>query len=71
LLRNLGERDGFTIFRDEGPLADTPLAGHTSSPTVIDLDGDGLPELLVGAEDGFFYHLDSASARAAKQSCSD
>jgi hypothetical protein len=56
LYRNMGEKDGYTIFRDEGPLDDRRLAGHTSSPTVIDLSGDGQPELLIGAEDGFLYH---------------
>jgi len=33
------------------------LAGHTSSPTVVDWNQDGVPELLVGAEDGYLYHM--------------
>ena len=64
LLRNLGEENGFTIFRDEGDLAALRLAGHTSSPTVIDLRGDGRPELLVGAEDGFLYHMELSQPEA-------
>ena len=57
LYRNVGEEDGMTIFRDEGPLDTRELAGHTSSPATIDLTGDGERELLVGAEDGFLYHM--------------
>jgi len=33
------------------------LAGHTTSPTTVDWDQNGVPDLLVGAEDGFFYYL--------------
>lgn len=64
LLRNLGDWDGFTVFRDEGELASLPLAGHTSSPAIIDLKGDGRPELLVGAEDGFLYHMELSQPEA-------
>jgi hypothetical protein len=59
--RNLGERDGFTVWRPMGDLAERRLAGHTTSPAVIDLNGDGRWELLVGAEDGFLYHMDPHS----------
>ena len=38
-------------------LADEKLAGHSSSPCACDFDCDGIADLLVGAEDGFFYHL--------------
>ncbi len=57
IYRNLGEEDGMTVFRDEGPVDTRELAGHTSSPTTIDLAGDDEPEILVGAEDGFLYHM--------------
>ena len=54
-MRNLGVRQGKTLFADQGPLTVTKLAGHTTSPTTVDWDGDGKRELLVGAEDGFLY----------------
>lgn len=54
-LKNVGEENGTTIFRDMGLLDERPLAGHTSSPTVIDLSNDGVSGLLIGAEDGFLY----------------
>jgi hypothetical protein len=57
LLRNTGTRQGNTMLRDEGLLSKRVLAGHTTSPTMIDLNGDGVQEVLVGAEDGFLYHM--------------
>jgi hypothetical protein len=55
LLENTGVRDGMVILEDRGPLAGMKLAGHTTSPTVADWNGNGIPDLLVGAEDGFIY----------------
>jgi len=55
--RNLGERDGNTVLKKIGPLARQRLAGHTTSPTTVDWNGDGRPELLIGAEDGHLYYL--------------
>lgn len=54
--RNLGETDRGWKFKNEGPLFDRPLAGHTSSPAAADWNSDGVPDLLIGAEDGFLYH---------------
>lgn len=58
-LKNVGEDNGVTILRDMGLLDNRQLAGHTCSPAVIDLSNDGIPELLIGAEDGFFYYRDN------------
>jgi hypothetical protein len=56
-LRNVRTDDeGFTWLHDEGPLDDRVLAGHTTSPTVVDWDQNGIPDLLVGAEDGHLYY---------------
>lgn len=49
------------IFAAPKQLAKRQLAGHTTSPTVVDFNSDGTPELLVGAEDGFFYHAPRAT----------
>ncbi len=51
------KENGKWYFANRGNLDDAPLAGHTTSPTACDFDGDGKEELLVGAEDGFFYLL--------------
>ena len=56
-LKNLGEKEGRIRFEDQGPVAEQKLAGHTTSPTVVDWNKDGKPDLLVGAEDGRFYHI--------------
>lgn len=56
-LKNVGELDGVTTLEDQGPVAKQRLAGHTTSPTVVDWNTDGTPDLLIGAEDGRFYYL--------------
>ncbi|GIX05243.1 MAG: hypothetical protein KatS3mg114_1112 [Planctomycetaceae bacterium] len=48
-----GER---CYFADQGLLDGRQLAGHDTSPTTVDWNHDGVRELLVGAEDGCFYH---------------
>ena len=53
----LKKENGKWQFAKRGDLDDVELAGHTTSPTACDFDGDGREELLVGAEDGFFYLL--------------
>ena len=51
--------DGKWRFRNEGAMGCLRLAGHATSPTVADFDGDGIPNLVLGAEDGFLYRLDN------------
>ena len=59
-LKGLGrDKDGNWRFRNEGQMGRRPLAGHTTSPTPADFDNDGIPELVLGAEDGYLYHLDN------------
>lgn len=55
LLENTGTTDGRTYFSDKGALSNAKLSGHTTSPTVVDWDKNGQPDLLIGAEDGHFY----------------
>jgi hypothetical protein len=56
-LRNVSEDKSTRLFSDQGMVADRILAGHTTSPTIVDWDKDGIPDLLAGAEDGFFYYM--------------
>ncbi|MBN1348702.1 VCBS repeat-containing protein [candidate division KSB1 bacterium] len=56
-LRNVGTSDQTAMFRDMGEVDTRLLAGHTTSPTVVDWDKNGIPDLLVGAEDGFLYYM--------------
>ncbi len=65
--RNTGVRDGKTVLQWQGPLSKTILAGHTTSPTTVDWDRDGVRDLLIGAEDGFLYFMKNPRAGTAKR----
>ena len=56
-LRNVETRDGKVVLDDQGQLSTRNISGHTSSPTTVDWNRDGVPDLLVGAEDGFLYYM--------------
>lgn len=58
-LRNVTEAKGEFAFHDEGPVCPTRLAGHTTSPTVVNWDRDSKSDLLIGAEDGYLYFVPS------------
>jgi len=56
-LRNVaGDRIG-SVLHDEGPVCSLRLAGHTTSPTIVNWDKDQVPDLLIGAEDGYLYYV--------------
>ncbi len=57
LYENTGEANGQVLFEHKGDMHSRKLAGHTTSPTVVDWDADGKPNLLMGAEDGFLYWM--------------
>ena len=56
-MKNMGIRGDTVYFENKGPLTRQKFAGHTTSPTVVDWNRDGVPDLLIGAEDGHFYYL--------------
>ena len=56
-LRNVETRGEKVVLADQGELSRRNISGHTSSPTTVDWNRDGVPDLLVGAEDGFLYYL--------------
>ena len=49
--------NGKILMNFKGDLTDQKFAGHTTSPTLVDWDKNGKPDLLIGAEDGHFYYL--------------
>jgi hypothetical protein len=61
--RQIKNENGKFYFKDEGDLSEHRLAGHTTSPTTADFDGDGIPELLCGAEDGHIYLMRNPRAK--------
>ncbi|MBN2594367.1 MAG: VCBS repeat-containing protein [Sedimentisphaerales bacterium] len=56
-LQNVSENNSAHVFCDRGMVADRILAGHTTSPAIVDWNKDNIPDLLIGAEDGFFYYM--------------
>ncbi len=56
LWENVRTSEGKVYFEFKGDLLDKKLAGHTTSPTLVDWNKDGVLDLLIGAEDGFFYY---------------
>lgn len=65
-LRNVSETPGTWVFEDLGLMDGVRIAGHSSSPSIVDWDRDGIPDLLAGAEDGFFYYLQNPRSDAGK-----
>ena len=56
LLLQVNSTDNRWTFHDTGPLVKQSIQGHTTSPTVVDFNGDGIPDYLGGAEDGRLYY---------------
>lgn len=56
-LKQEGMKDGKWVLKNAGTLAEKNIEGHDVSPTVVDFDGDGVPDFLGGAEDGRFYFM--------------
>ena len=62
-LRQVQSHDGTWAFKDMGKLGSRNIASHDVSPTTVDWNGDGIPDFLGGAEDGFFYFLRNPKAK--------
>jgi hypothetical protein len=56
-LRQVGSRDGLWLFKDMGDVDARNIEGHDTHPTPVDWNADGVPDLLIGAEDGRLYYL--------------
>jgi hypothetical protein len=55
--KNVSPSEGTWQFVDQGPVSSRRLAGHDTSPTPVDWNRDGHPDLVIGAEDGRLYFL--------------
>ena len=56
LLENVEQTSNKVNLKFHGDFSDKKLAGHTTSPTLVNWDATGKPNLLLGAEDGYFYY---------------
>jgi len=61
--RQVEKREGRFVFEPMGPLSTRVLAGHTTSPAVVDWNRDDIPDLLLGGEDGRIYYLENPRAK--------
>ena len=53
-----GSGDGVWRFGEEMPVgAELTLSGHSPQPSACDFNGDGVPDIVLGAEDGFLYYF--------------
>jgi hypothetical protein len=63
---NIRQNGDTVIFEKKQDVSNVELARHTTSPSVVDWDNDGISELLLGAEDGHFYLLQNGTIKKIK-----
>ena len=54
--RQVKQENGLWYFENLGLIDERPISGHSTSPTWVDFNNDGIPDPLIGAEDGYFYY---------------
>ncbi|MDO4585209.1 MAG: VCBS repeat-containing protein, partial [Planctomycetia bacterium] len=55
--KQMKAEDGKFYFQNMGNVDSRRLAGHSSSPAVTDFNQDGIPDVVIGAEDGRLYYM--------------
>ena len=65
-LRQIKAENGKYYFKNLGPMDGARLSNHSTSPTPVDFNADGVPDLVIGAEDGRLYYL--RNPRSEKES---
>ena len=53
--RQIKAENGLWYFKNMGPIDWRNISGHSTSPSFVDFDGNGIPDPLIGAEDGYLY----------------
>lgn len=62
-LRQTRSVAGKWYFEDRGDVDSRNIEGHDTHPTPVDFNADGIPDLVIGAEDGRFYYLRNPRSR--------
>lgn len=57
LWEQINKKENTWVMKNSGTLAEKNIEGHDVSPTVVDFDGNAIPDFLGGAEDGRLYFL--------------
>lgn len=55
------------VMTPRGTIINAPLRGHNPTPNVADWNGDGKLDVIVGAEDGFFYYFERSYIEALQK----
>lgn len=53
----VASKNGTWTFKPSGPVARMQLSTHDPQPAACDFNGDGVPDLVFGAMDGYIYYL--------------
>jgi hypothetical protein len=61
--RQLRAEPGRWLFEAKGDVAEPNIEGHDTHPAAVDFDGNGIPDLVIGAEDGRLYYLRNPRAK--------
>jgi hypothetical protein len=51
------------MFEAKEDVAARDIEGHDTHPAAVDFDGNGVPDLVIGAEDGRLYYLRNPRTR--------
>ena len=58
--------DGLWRFARQGDMTKQKIQNHSTCPSPSDFDGDGIPDLVLGAEDGYLYFLRNPRSRCCR-----